>query len=85
MLVGLAAIAGGFVNAIAGGGTLITFPMLTAVGVAPVIANVQRLVPADSRVLMLWEARGLPLERDVLVDVRRIGPDCRLTFLKRSR
>ncbi|MBS1192063.1 MAG: hypothetical protein H6Q97_42, partial [Nitrospirae bacterium] len=29
----LAAVAGGFVNAIAGGGTLITFPMLTAVGV----------------------------------------------------
>jgi uncharacterized membrane protein YfcA len=44
ILVGLAAIAGGFVNAIAGGGTLITFPMLTAVGVAPVIANVTNTV-----------------------------------------
>jgi uncharacterized protein len=42
--VGLAAIAGGFVNAIAGGGTLITFPMLTAVGVPPVIANVTNTV-----------------------------------------
>ena len=42
--VGLAAVAGGFVNAIAGGGTLITFPMLTAVGVAPVIANVTNTV-----------------------------------------
>jgi len=40
----LAATAGGFVNAIAGGGTLITFPMLTAVGVSPVIANVTNTV-----------------------------------------
>ena len=44
VLVGLAAVAGGFVNAIAGGGTLITFPMLTAVGVAPVMANVTNTV-----------------------------------------
>ncbi len=42
--VSLAAVAGGFVNAIAGGGTLITFPMLTAVGVPPVIANVTNTV-----------------------------------------
>jgi len=42
--VGLASVAGGFVNAIAGGGTLITFPMLTAVGVPPVIANVTNTV-----------------------------------------
>ncbi len=40
----LAAVGGGFVNAIAGGGTLITFPMLTAVGVPPVIANVTNTV-----------------------------------------
>jgi len=44
IMVGLAAVGGGFVNAIAGGGTLITFPMLTAVGVAPVIANVTNTV-----------------------------------------
>ena len=44
LLAGLAAVAGGFVNAIAGGGTLITFPMLTAVGVPPVIANVTNTV-----------------------------------------
>jgi uncharacterized protein len=42
--IGLAAVAGGFVNAIAGGGTLITFPMLTAVGISPVIANVTNTV-----------------------------------------
>ena len=44
ILIGLAAIGGGFVNAVAGGGTLITFPMLTAVGVPPVIANVTNTV-----------------------------------------
>jgi hypothetical protein len=35
----------------------------------PVIANVHRLVPPDGKVLMLWEARGFPIEREVLVDV----------------
>jgi len=44
LLIGSAAVAGGFVNAIAGGGTLITFPMLTAVGVPPVMANVTNTV-----------------------------------------
>ncbi len=44
ILAGLAAVGGGFVNAIAGGGTLITFPTLTAVGVTPVIANVTHTV-----------------------------------------
>ena len=32
ILIGVAAVVGGAVNALAGGGTLITFPMLTAVG-----------------------------------------------------
>src|ERR1700690_1363407 len=44
ILVCLAAVGGGFVNALAGGGTLITFPMLTAVGVPPVIANLTNTV-----------------------------------------
>lgn len=44
ILVGLAAVAGGFVNALAGGGTLITFPMLTAVGIPPVVANITNTV-----------------------------------------
>jgi uncharacterized protein len=44
ILVGLAAVAAGMVNALAGGGTLITFPMLTAVGVPPVAANVTNTV-----------------------------------------
>lgn len=44
VLVGLAAVAGGAVNALAGGGTLITFPMLTAVGIPAVAANVTNTV-----------------------------------------
>ena len=44
VLVGLAATAAGAVNALAGGGTLITFPMLTAVGLPAVAANVTNTV-----------------------------------------
>ncbi len=44
ILISLAAVAGGLVNALAGGGTLITFPMLTAVGIPPVAANVTNTV-----------------------------------------
>lgn len=42
--IGLAGLAAGLVNAIAGGGTLITFPVLTAVGVPPVPANITNAV-----------------------------------------
>ncbi len=44
LLVALAAVAGGAVNALAGGGTLITFPMLVAVGIPAVAANVTNTV-----------------------------------------
>ena len=44
LLVGLAAIAAGAVNALAGGGTLITFPTLVALGVPTVAANVTNTV-----------------------------------------
>jgi len=44
VLIGLAAVAAGLINAIAGGGTLISFPALIAVGVPPVAANVTNTV-----------------------------------------
>ncbi len=44
VLIALAAVAAGAVNALAGGGTLITFPALTAVGVPAVAANVTNTV-----------------------------------------
>lgn len=44
ILVTLAAVAAGFINALAGGGTLITFPVLMAVGLPAVNANVTNTV-----------------------------------------
>ena len=44
ILVGLAAVAGGAVNALAGGGTLITFPVLMAMGIPAVPANITNTV-----------------------------------------
>lgn len=44
LLIGLAALAAGAVNALAGGGTLISFPMLMAVGLPAVTANVTNTV-----------------------------------------
>ena len=54
ILTGLAAVAAGAVNALAGGGTLITFPVLVAVGVPPVEANVTNTVALCPAI---WEQR----------------------------
>jgi uncharacterized protein len=44
VLVGFAAVAAGAINALAGGGTLITFPLLLAIGIPPIAANVTNTV-----------------------------------------
>jgi len=44
ILIFLAALTAGFINAIAGGGTLVTFPVLLAIGIPPVVANVTNTV-----------------------------------------
>ncbi|KAF0111375.1 MAG: hypothetical protein FD147_982 [Chloroflexi bacterium] len=44
LLIGLGAFAAGAVNALAGGGMLITFPLLTALGIPAVVANVTNTV-----------------------------------------
>ena len=44
VLVGLAGMAAGMVNAIAGGGTLMSFPALTAIGMPAIAANVTNTV-----------------------------------------
>lgn len=44
LLIGLAAVIAGVVNALAGGGTLITFPVLLALGLPAVTANVTNTV-----------------------------------------
>ncbi|MFM7715271.1 MAG: sulfite exporter TauE/SafE family protein, partial [Microcystis sp.] len=40
----IAAVAAGLINALAGGGSLITFPTLMSVGIPPVMANVTNTV-----------------------------------------
>ena len=44
LLAGLAAVAAGLINALAGGGTLITFPTLITIGIPAVVANVTNTV-----------------------------------------
>jgi uncharacterized membrane protein YfcA len=44
LLIGLSAVAAGAVNALAGGGTLITFPILIAIGIPAVVANITNTV-----------------------------------------
>lgn len=63
LLVALAAFAAGLVNALAGGGTLITFPVLTLLGVPPVSANVTNTVALCPGYLGATIA-----QRDLLID-----------------
>jgi uncharacterized membrane protein YfcA len=44
LIAGLSAVAAGAVNALAGGGTLISFPVLIALGVPPISANITNAV-----------------------------------------
>jgi len=44
LLILFAALAAGFINAVAGGGTLVSFPTLLALGIPPVVANVTNTV-----------------------------------------
>lgn len=65
-LIALAAAAGSSINAIAGGGTLVTFPALVALGVPPIIAN------ATSTVALLPGSLGsVAGYRELLAGARR--------------
>jgi uncharacterized membrane protein YfcA len=44
ILIFLAAVTAGFINAMAGGGTLVSFPVLLAIGIPPIVANVTNTV-----------------------------------------
>lgn len=66
LLISLAALAAGLINALAGGGTLISFPMLLGVGIPSVAANVTNTVS------LLPGYLGATLaQRDDLVGQRR--------------
>lgn len=59
LLVTLAAAAGGAINSIAGGGTLLTFPALIALGVPPIVANATSTVALwPGAVGSLWGYRS---------------------------
>lgn len=54
-----AALAAGFINAIAGGGTLVSFPVLLALGLPPVAANVTNtLALCPGYIGGIWAQRG---------------------------
>ena len=59
-LVMLAAVVGGAVNAIAGGGTLLTFPALVGLGIPPIVANATSTVALwPGAVASMWGYRDL--------------------------
>lgn len=66
VVAGVGAIAAGTVNAVAGGGTLITFPLLTAVGVPAVRANA-----TNTLALCPGYVAGTFAQRSDLVGLRR--------------
>lgn len=58
-LILLAAFAGGAVNSIAGGGTLLTFPALLGLGVPPIVANATSTVALwPGSLASIWGYRG---------------------------
>ena len=78
VLVGLAAFAAGIVNALAGGGTLLSFPMLLAVGVPPVSANVTNTVALSpgyfgGTIAQREDLRGQGRRLRVLMPVAAVG------------
>lgn len=59
LLIFLAAMLAGFINAMAGGGTLVSFPVLLAIGIPPVVANVTNTVAlVPGTIGGMWAQRG---------------------------
>lgn len=62
LFLSLAAVAAGFVNALAGGGTLIVFPALIAAGLPPIVANVSSTLALSPGYLSATLAQRRDLE-----------------------
>jgi hypothetical protein len=78
ILIALAGMAGGAVNALAGGGTLITFPVLTAVGIPPVAASITNTVALSpgyfgATLAQLQDIRGQGRRLKLLLPTGAIG------------
>ncbi|MGL4290817.1 MAG: sulfite exporter TauE/SafE family protein [Phreatobacter sp.] len=68
LLLFLAGLAGGIINAVAGGATLVTFPVMLAAGLPPVIANASNAVaisPGHLIAAFADRAKLPPLDRQV--------------------
>lgn len=73
LLVGLAGVWAGFINTVVGSGTLITFPVLLAMGVPPVVANVSNTIGlAPGSFAGAWAMR--PELRGQRARILRLGP-----------
>jgi uncharacterized membrane protein YfcA len=60
VLIFLAAMIAGFINAIAGGGTLVSFPVLLAIGIPPIVANITNTVAlVPGTIGGMWAQRNL--------------------------
>ena len=78
VIIALAGAAGGAVNALAGGGTLITFPVLTAVGIPPVAASITNTVALSpgyfgATLAQLKDIRGQERRLKLLLPAGAIG------------
>jgi uncharacterized protein len=78
VLIALAGMAGGAVNALAGGGTLITFPVLTAVGIPPVAASITNTVALSpgyfgATLAQMKDIRGQGKRLKLLLPIGAIG------------
>ncbi|NUM49053.1 MAG: sulfite exporter TauE/SafE family protein, partial [Anaerolineales bacterium] len=78
LLIALSAVAAGLINALAGGGTLITFPMLTFVGIPGVAASITNTVALSPGYLgatfaQLKDLRGQERRMWVLAPISALG------------
>lgn len=78
LIAALAAVGAGAVNALAGGGTLISFPVLVAVGVPPIAANVTNAIALcpgyfGATIAQLPNLKGQRAQLLILVPVAVLG------------
>jgi uncharacterized membrane protein YfcA len=78
LIAALAAIGAGLINALAGGGTLISFPVLVAVGVPPVAANITNAVALcpgyfGATIAQLPNLKGQRAQLMLLVPIAVVG------------
>ena len=81
LFLSLAAVAAGFVNALAGGGTLIVFPALIAAGLPPIVANVSSTLALSPGYLSATLAQRRDLEGQgrrlaLLLPIATVGGGC---------